>query len=234
MRFRSAVCSVILIGALTSRAFAAPAVIKVFEAKVHQAPSADSPVLETLPEDAKVSVSEDVTDGWRRVRLSDGRTAFIRDAEVAVTSPIPVQPLQAATTPQPPPAKRQAVIYVKNLSHLAELVEGDTVVHPKAQALVNRQTTAYIVGIASGVVGLTLMIVSLTALAGQTCFGPDDCVKDPNKPALFGGVALLGLSWPIGMVIWPRRDAILDVINEWNTRHTDQPFTLEHQPAFGP
>src|SRR6266702_3627537 len=50
---------------------AAPATIGVFEAQVHAAPDASSPVIHTLPENARVSVSEEAVNGFRRVRLPE-------------------------------------------------------------------------------------------------------------------------------------------------------------------
>ena len=252
MRFRSVVCALVTIGALASRAMAAPAVIKVFEAKAHESAADDSRVLATLPENAQVSVSEDVTDGWRRVRLSDGRVAFVRDAEVtlsaAPTAPAPYPPPDAAKAPvapiAPPPRPAAAAspatahIYVKDLHHLAELVKPDSLVYPKATALADRHTAAMAVAIGTGAVGLALLLGSLTVFAHENCMqlltgAPAYCTKDPNVPALLAG-AIVGLIGPlIGLVMEPSRDDLLDVVNEWNSRHADEPFTLERQNAFG-
>jgi hypothetical protein len=39
----------------------------------------------------------------------------------------------------------------------------------------------------------------------------------------------------VGTVAWlaliPKRSDLLDVINTWNERHPDQPFTMEHGPS---
>jgi hypothetical protein len=77
-----------LICALASPAWSAPAVVRVFEAQAHEAPDPDSPVLHAFPEEAKLSVSEEAIDGWRRVRLPDGRIGFVRDEDIAVAGAI--------------------------------------------------------------------------------------------------------------------------------------------------
>jgi hypothetical protein len=43
----------------------------------------------------------------------------------------------------------------------------------------------------------------------------------------------MGLTPIIGLAIRPSRGDLLDVVNEWNTRHTDRPFTLDRQPSVG-
>jgi len=91
---------------------AAPATIAVFEAQVHAAPDLSSPVIHTFAENTRVSVSEDVTDGFRRVRLPDGRVGFIEERALSIgttaTPPSPPPPAQVppppAQVPPPPPA----------------------------------------------------------------------------------------------------------------------------------
>jgi len=129
---------------LATAAHAAPAVVKVFEAKAHAQPDTTSPVLHTFVEKAEVSVSEEAEAGWRRVRLPDGSVGYIQEsalrlvtaeaappaapapAPAAAQAPAADRPEREATTPSPK-------IYVKDLEHLAELVKEDPLVGPKAQ-----------------------------------------------------------------------------------------------------
>lgn len=107
--------------------------MKVFEANARAAPDANAAVVQVLPEKTEVSVSEELTNGWRRVRLQDGKTAFIRDEDVRLASASAVEPLPPATASAA--ATTGPVIYVKNLDHLAELVSSDDVVHPKVLSI---------------------------------------------------------------------------------------------------
>jgi hypothetical protein len=72
-----------------SPAWAAPAVVKVFEAAAREAPRPDAAVVHVFPEQTKISVSEEVTDGWRKVRLPDGNTGYLRDDQVKLLPEAP-------------------------------------------------------------------------------------------------------------------------------------------------
>jgi hypothetical protein len=87
---------------------AAPATIAVFEAQVHATPDPSSPVIHTFAENARVSVSEDVTNGFRRVRLPDGRVGYVEERALSIggaapTTPPPPPPATAQMPPPPPP-----------------------------------------------------------------------------------------------------------------------------------
>jgi hypothetical protein len=248
-------------------AWAAPAVVKVFEAAAREAPRPDAPVVHVFPEEAKISVSEEATDGWRKVRLPDGNTGYLRDdqiklmpeapaattttAEGAKTSDTseedallaspraatpPVEPLPKAS-PRPRPARVRTTIYVKDLDHLAELVSSDRVVHPMAEDLATRHTIANVALWGGNLVGAGLVLASVSVLDTNQCNPglpgyPDICSKKPNLAALMigCGVALAGtIGW---FAIMPKRSDLLDVINTWNGRHPDEPFTLEHEPGL--
>jgi hypothetical protein len=228
---------------------AAPAVIKVFEGTARQAPGADAPVLHVFAEQTAVFVSEDVKDGWRRVRVPDGKIGYIRDDEVALvappaTAPVAPPPPVAAPAVQPLPAgppaapvvatNARAIIYVEDLDHLAELVKSDNVVHPKAEALANNQKGAAALMVTGGVIGSLVVIGSFTFLASQSCptSYPPLCTTNPSVGGIVVG-SLISLAGLIGGVaLLPSRGDLLDVINEWNARHRDQPFTLERAPGM--
>jgi Bacterial SH3 domain len=88
---------------------AAPATIRVFEAQVHAEPDASSPVIHTFAENARVSVSEDSVNGFRKVRLPDGKIGYIEERAIALggrapgrTAPPPGRTLEGP--PPPPPS----------------------------------------------------------------------------------------------------------------------------------
>lgn len=84
---------------------AAPARITAFEAQVHAAPDPSSPVVHSFPEDARVSVSEDSVNGFRRVRLPDGKVGYVAESALSLGAARPAAPPQAPSQapPQVPP-----------------------------------------------------------------------------------------------------------------------------------
>jgi hypothetical protein len=218
---------VVLVCTLASPAAGAPAVVRVFEAQAHEEPDAESPVVHVFPEEAKLSVSEEATDGWRRVRLPDGRTGFVRDDDIAVAAPVPVQPLPRRA---PPAARAQAmdlpsVTRVRNVDHLASLAQGDGVVGPQADALALRRTSSIGIMVGAIAAGIALGIASVTVLADERCFdSPTDsiCSRQANFPALFAAPVLAAggvLTW---LLMKPTRADVQEVIDAWNARHRDQ------------
>jgi len=92
--------------ALPATVPAAPATISVFEAQVHASPDRSSPVVHTFPENTRVSVSEEAVNGFRRVRLPDGKTGYVAETDLtlaAVRPPAPAPPPPPAFEPPPPP-----------------------------------------------------------------------------------------------------------------------------------
>jgi hypothetical protein len=79
---------------------AAPATIAVFEAEVHAAPDAASPIVHTFPENTRVSVSEEAVNGFRKVRLPEGRIGYIEEGALRLAAARPPAPPRAE---QPPP-----------------------------------------------------------------------------------------------------------------------------------
>jgi hypothetical protein len=245
---------------LASPAWAAPAVVKVFEAAARAAPSADAAVVHVFPEQTKISVSEEVTDGWRRVRLPDGKTAYVRDDQIKLVveqadeaadaeaetpaaetaphaaPPRPVEPLRRPPTVSARPPRARATIYVKDLDHLAELVASDQVVHPQAEALADRHKWG--LGLLTGglIAGTAVGIGSYTVWAGQDCIAgypagsPDLCTKRINMTAMVFGLVLCAAGTIGWLAVMPKRGDLLDVVNAWNERHPDEPFTIESAP----
>jgi hypothetical protein len=253
---RLSVSLVVALLLAASPAWAAPAVVKVFEAAAREAPKPDAAVVHVFPEETKIFVSEEVTDGWRKVRLQDGKTAYVRDdqikllpeateaddeasllapAEPTRPAPRPVEPLRPPVV-RSRPARAHTTIYVKDLDHLAELVESDTVVHPQAESLASRHKVAMVSLWGGNIVGGVVVIGGVTFLGSKSCTptgsGSAVCTTSPNLTAMIVGCAL-ALAGTIGwLAITPTRSDLLDVINTWNERHPDEPFTMDRGPGL--
>jgi hypothetical protein len=142
----------------------------------------------------------------------------------------PVQPLpSSAPAVQVSPPNR--IIYVKDFSHLADLTAEDAAVAERARNLSRRQMAAYTVGFGGEVLGWLVMLASATLLARQTCDSRGLCLSDWNMPAFWSGTALALASPVAGIVLRPSRRDLLDLVNAWNSRHADEPLTLDTQPA---
>lgn len=79
-----------LLAATASGAGARPAVVRVFEAKVHADASANARVVGVLVEGQRVSVSEQAQAGWHRIRLADGTTAWVQVENLFLPEALPV------------------------------------------------------------------------------------------------------------------------------------------------
>ena len=88
---------------LPAAAYAVPATVTVFEAQVHSAPDLASPVIHTFSENSRVSVSEDSTNGFRKVRLPDGRVGYIEEMAISLARAQPPPGAPPPGVPPPPP-----------------------------------------------------------------------------------------------------------------------------------
>ncbi|WP_375767695.1 hypothetical protein NR798_39395 [Archangium gephyra] len=236
---------------LATVAHAAPAVVKVFEAKAHAQPDATSPVLHTFVEKAELSVSEEAEAGWRRVRLPDGNVGYIQESALRLVTAEAAPPATPAPAPATPPAAAQAPavdrpvleatapapkIYVKDLEHLAELVKEDDLVGPKAQQLSERRKTSLALGIGGVAVGVVVSVLGMASRSEQcepSRFPGSDpfCVEKPNFGMMYGGLGVAVGSVLLSYALMPKAGDLLDVINEWNTRHPANPFELNGNGA---
>lgn len=232
---------------LPARAHAEPAVIAVFEAVARAEPSPTAAPLQTLVEGTGVTVSEEAKDGWRRVRLTGGAIGWIEERSLAFPGKAGVTPAGTAVAPALPPALPPSLaptplpapapdlhprIYVKDLDHLAELVKEDPKVAPKARALAKKRTTAFTV------LGVGLAAGTAMTIYGVSQMGNHSDVNDPNfgkndgAGAMTAGIVTSLVATVAGLALAPSRNDLLDVINEWNTGHPDQPFTI-HEHTVG-
>jgi len=198
---------------------AEPGVIKVFEAKAFAQPKESSTLLHTFVEGDRVSVSEESERGWRRVRLPDGRNAWIRESS-----------LDFSNAQQPTAPAKSAPIYIKDLRHMAELMSEDRLVQPRAQRLATRRTAG--LGVLWGGVGLGIALTTAGVIYGAGAYEGDPSNKEETSLGLViagGGLILVGVV--VGVATLPSREDVLDVINSWNTRHPDQPVQLGHGEA---
>lgn len=214
-------------------AWAAPAVVRVFEGRAHSQPKADAPVVHTFIEGASVSVSEEVTEGWRRVRLPDGGEAWLEDASVRLVQADAAPPVAPATpAPAAPLASDRPVrdtprarILVKDLDHLSELVKEDPVVHPMTVSMQKRSTRALVTG--GTIAGVGVGTAAVVALLPCNATGVDSgCIPRRVGMGMVGvGSVLIGAF--VGLAMAPDRDDLIDVLNTWNTRHPEDPFEVD-------
>jgi len=212
---------------------AAPARVKVFEGTARKEPSETADKVHTFAENTDISVSEAEENGWRKVRLPDGSVAWIKSVELTIgevaTPLVTVPPQPRAPIPAIAPTAR-APIFIKDLDHLAELVGNDSEVHPMALKLATKQTTANVFFWGTFLVGGGLILVPL--IAPNDCSDTTyDCSPDTG-PVLIGAVVMTaGLL--ISLAMRPSRNDLLDVLNTWNQRHPQEPFTLNSNTISG-
>jgi hypothetical protein len=212
----------------------APATVHVFEAPARSAPRPDAPVLHVFPEGAPVSVAEVVEQGFRRIRLPDGGVGFVAEAEVRlaeVGAPPPLPTALAAHAPAAPAAPDLvARIYVKDLDHLAALVQADPDVGPKARRLERRRRTAMTTGVLG--FGASLALTTAGFIRMNNAFDRAGASPTYDAPGNDGmGLVITGLAvsaiTPIVMwAVLPKRHDLLDVVNGWNVRHPTEQFEL--------
>jgi SH3-like domain-containing protein len=102
MRHAIAAVTSVLLAASPIAAVAEPATVRVFEAPAREAPDPAARVVHVFVEGAAVSVSEVAEQGWRRVRLPDGSSAWLPEEALALgAGPVPA-PAAAGLTPAAP------------------------------------------------------------------------------------------------------------------------------------
>lgn len=240
-RIGSAIITGVLLAGLLlsgSPASAAPATVKVFEGTARERPEPTAPVLKTFPEDTDLSVSEEATDGWRRVRLPDGGVGYMREEELELEERAAAARPTALPRPRSLAPSRPAILYIKDLSHLAEVVRRDQEVHQMAEALNSRRTAAIGVTVGGLLLGAMLIVGAEKFFTHQTCSiftsgGPNGpvmssiCTDQSNQGLFFAGLGTGVVGVVAGGVLWPKRNDLLDVINKWNDRHEDNPITFD-------
>ena len=123
----------------------------------------------------------------------------------------------AATTPVEAKAVRLPT-YVENWDSLAELTRSDRVVFPQVDFWISRRSYAF----------WELGSVSLLG-GGVAAFGLFDRLANDHwtnmtKWSVAGGLSVAIVSLVVAWAISPDRNDFLNVINQWNLRHPDQPL----------
>ena len=108
--------------------------------------------------------------------------------------------------------------YVENWDRLPELTKSDRVVSSRADFWVSRrQFVFWDMGVFSALGG------GVAALATFERLDSDHWTK-ATKWGLAGGLSVAIVSLVIAWAISPDRNDLLNVINQWNLRHPDQPL----------
>ena len=224
------ILSIVVLCLMTTLAWSRPAVVRVFEVKVYEQPSTDAAVVAVLIEGQQLSVSEESEGGWHRVRLSDGRTAWIASQAISLTERLPkevapsaekaagdVEKPDPSTAPLgvpgvlPTPDRPFAV--VADLPSLREAIAAEPALVAKVEALESRQCTArwlFFGGLAAGV--LTVLTPNIINTA-----------RGESTSALWlygGGLVLLAgqvSSWWFDV----GQEDVEPIVTEWNKGHSD-------------
>jgi hypothetical protein len=93
----------LVMSALPLATFAAPATVTVFEAEVYAQPDRASSAIHAFVEGTRLSVSEKTYDGFRKVRLPDGKVGYIDATAVRLVRPPDDEWDEAWPSPPPPP-----------------------------------------------------------------------------------------------------------------------------------
>jgi hypothetical protein len=142
--------------------------------------------------------------------------------------------------PAPPPTFTPDLrprIVVRDLDHLAELVKQDPAVAVKARALADRQRASFAVGGLGVVAGL---VVSAIGMTQETCESQPtgfpgggafrSCRFTGGGMVVAGGILMAGGA-VAAVLMLPKRGEFLDVVNAWNSAHSDRPIDLYPIPA---
>lgn len=231
---RLALAALLLLAPLA--AAAELATVRVFEVVARAEPRADAPAVHTFVEGTPLSVAEEATDGWRRVRLPDGTTAWLPESALALGPAAVASPAVSAAAPPAaaPAADLRPIVYVKDLGHLAELVRADPKVSPMAERLAARRKAAYGVGLAGIALSVGFMAYGMTAEPNPAQPGDPDFMKTTSRDRAFAGGVLGAIASTVVMLaIHPRSGELLDVVNAWNANHPEYPFTIERNALSG-
>lgn len=240
------ILSLLLVPVLAS---AEPATVKRFEAPARERPDASSPTVHTFVERTELSVSEEAENGFRKVRLPSGAVAWIEEAALTFETPTvtaasrteqPAADAAERSYPDHAPLRtkdealdasaKKATLYIKDLAHLAEVVAVDEQVAPMAGDLARRQTIGTATLWGSAGVGLAVAAVGLLMIPQADCQfvgSSQSCGYGTANYAVAGtGVGIMTLGALAGYLILPKNGDLLDVLNAWNQRHPDEPFSI--------
>jgi len=150
---------------------------------------------------------------------------------------VPPEARATVVEPLPPPARTApsvgSLTYVMSPAHLARLTQGDDLLHPRALAFANRFNLGAGVMMGGVALGGLIIVGAATVFTQNECFTPavpagydrpvsPICQTQPNYAMAIAGMftaAVLGFT---GLLLLPSQTEWYDIINEWNSRHSDR------------
>jgi hypothetical protein len=244
---RRRLLAAILVVLVPHLALPRPAVVRELGAVARSEPSRDAGAVQAFLEGDEVAVSDEVRDGWRRVRLEDGTAAWIEDGVLAFpeeaaasTDAAPIAPAATPPAEEPPPSETpaphpdlRARVYVKDVPDLAARVSSDGTVSPRANALASRWRTSTSVWVVGGIASLALLGVSAVTDLPRSSDARFESSLDTKGKLVAGAVLVSFATGLIGLVIHPRHGEVREVVAAWNATHPDQQVELAFPGGAG-
>lgn len=231
---KRALLSVLVMG-LAAQAQARPAVVRVFETQARATPSKSGEAVAVFIEGQRISVAETSEQGWRRVRLGDGATAWVEDSALFLDAQLPEGAAKPGTTPVVPasapgittpvipiaPPVEHPFIIVNDLEGLREAVatEPPLVERVDALAVEDRKSRWIFFG------GLTAGI--LTAAVPLTINSLND--EHTSGGWMYGGGAILLATQIAAWAYAVGEEDVAPVVDTWNTGHPKTPLQYDEE-----
>jgi len=144
-----------------------------------------------------------------------------------VVAPAGAAPPPAVAAPTAPPPDLHARIYVKDLDHLAEILKGDPAIGARADDLAARAGRARSVFWAGGLVGMLLVgaggmmtVNDVDSNLDSPTFGQRTSNRGPALMVVGTVTAVVSVAYAMAQA--PRRDELVDVLNDWNAQHPER------------
>ena len=137
-----------------------------------------------------------------------------------------VEPL---VSPGGPPPGVGSLTYVKDLDHLAAITSPDSALHLRAIELEHKVNIGMGVLMGGAALGALIVVGAATVFTQEDCIGsqPPLCQSRPNGALAGVGLFTMVAGGLAGLLIMPHRGDLLDIVNEWNTRHPEQTLLLD-------
>lgn len=142
----------------------------------------------------------------------------------AQAEPIPAAGVSVAPARNPV----RGLQLIPSMSDLARLTRSDPVVSVQVDSLVRRRHTAAAILFVTLPVALAGAVWGAVGSSHQKCDPQGECLSDrePSTPLLIGS-AIIGIGGVLAaLIVNASRDEEIDTVNQWNSRHPDEPLTL--------
>ncbi|MFO0744596.1 MAG: SH3 domain-containing protein [Myxococcota bacterium] len=216
--------------------------VRLWQANLYAAARGSS-ALDVLAKDTVVTPTGSSDGDMLEVRLADGRVGWMHadalsDAAPSTTPPVAPTPAPELSAPRSiamprayydEPPRTVMVVQSRRLTSfgkLSDATRGDSVVWARASALDDRDDTGLIVFWSSGLASVLCMGLSLAAMPSG-----DYDTDFSATYTLLGVGAVLSLGMLVGWAIRPGDDDALEVTNDWNSRHPDEPIEWVVKPV---